>query len=137
MAIKQLSVYLENKQGSISDITDILAENCIDLRSMCIADTSEFGILRIIAENVEAAAKLLNEAGHTATVREVVAFAVPDEAGGLARVLRILDESGVNMEYMYALLTNEVGKAYIVMRVDDNKKTESILTENGIEVLFG
>lgn len=135
MAVKQLSVYLENKQGTISDITDLLAENGIDLRSLCIADTKTFGILRIIADDTERAAQIIKEAGHTFNMREVVCFTVPDEAGGLAKVLRILDDGGVNIEYMYAVIADKSDKARIIARVDDNAKTESLLIGSGIEVI--
>jgi len=135
MAVKQLSVYIENKQGTISDITDLLAGEGIDLRSLCIADTKDFGILRIIADDTEKAAEIIKAAGHTFNVREVVCFAVPNEAGGLAKVLRILDGSGVNLEYMYAFIANHGGSARIVARVDDNEKTEKLLAEHGIEVI--
>ncbi len=135
MAVKQISVYLENKQGTISDITDLLAEKGIDLRSLCIADTKTFGILRIIADDTAKAADVLKEAGQTFNIREVVCFAVPNEAGGLAHVLSLLDKAGVNLEYMYAFITNGSGKAKIVARVDDNARTEAILTGAGIEVI--
>jgi len=135
MAVKQISVYLENKQGTISDITDLLADNGVDLRSLCIADTKTFGILRIIADDIDRAADIIREAGHTFNVREVVCFSVPDEAGGLAKVLRILDDGGVNIEYMYAVIANKADKARIIVRVDDNAKTEELLSVAGIEVI--
>ncbi len=135
MAVKQISVYLENKQGTISDITDLLAESGIDLRSLCIADTKDFGILRIIADDTEKAASVIRDAGHTFNVREVVCFAVPNESGGLAKVLKILDGSDVNLEYMYAFIASPDGNARIVARVDDNAKTEELLAENGIELI--
>lgn len=135
MAVKQISVYLENKQGTISDITGLLADHNIDLRSLCIADTKDFGILRIIADDMTRAAEIIKEAGHTFNVREVVCFTVPDEAGGLAKVLRILDEGCVNIEYMYAVIANKADSAHIIARVDDNERTEAILAENGIEVI--
>lgn len=136
MAVKQLSVYIENKKGTISDITDLLAENNIDLRSLCIADTKDFGILRIIADDTERAAEILKSAGHTFNIRHVVCFNVPNESGGLAKVLKLLDGNDVNIEYMYAFLTNGDGKAKIVARVGDNEKTEKLLLDNGIEVIF-
>ena len=135
MAVKQISVYLENKQGTISDITDLLAGKEIDLRSLCIADTKTFGILRIIADDIDGAVEAIKEAGHTFNVREVVCFTVPDEAGGLAKVLRILDDGGVNIEYMYAVIANKADKARIIVRVDDNAKTEELLSGAGIEVI--
>lgn len=135
MAIRQLSVFLENKKGTLHEITDVLAKADIDLRSMCIADTSDYGIVRIISSDPERSVKVLSEAGHTANIRSVTAFAVPDCPGGLAKVLSILEENSVDIEYMYALVTTSVDKAYAVMRTDDDVKTENILKENGIELL--
>ena len=135
MAIRQLSVFVENKKGSLHEITDVLAKAKIDLRSMCIADTSDYGIVRIIADDPIRAQNILAEAGHLANVREVTAFAVPDAPGGLAQVLDILEENSVNIEYLYALVTRNVGKAYAVARTDDSEKAEKILEANGIELL--
>lgn len=135
MAIKQLSVFVENKQGSLHDITDALAKANINLRSMCVADTSNYGIVRIIADDPDGAKALLDKDGHAANVRLVNAFAVPDQPGGLAKVLSLLEGNGVNIEYMYALITSESGKAYSVMRTGDTDQTDKILTENGIELL--
>lgn len=135
MGIKQLSVFVENKKGSLHDITDVLAKAGIDLRSMCIADTSDYGIVRIIADDAERAQKVLAEAGHTANVRTVTAFAVPDQPGGLAKALNLLESNGVNIEYLYALVTTATDKAYTVMRTDDTKKAEEVLKANGIQLL--
>ena len=135
MAIKQLSVFVENKQGSLHDITDALAKANINLRSMCVADTSNYGIVRIIADQPEKAKELLDKEGHAANLRHVNAFAVPDHPGGLARVLSLLEGNGVNIEYMYALITSESGKAYSVMRTGNTEETDKILTVNGIELL--
>lgn len=135
MGIKQVSVFVENKKGSLHEITDLLAKAGIDLRSMCIADTSDYGIVRMIADDAEKARKALTDAGHTANIREVTAFAVPDEPGGLARALNLLESNGVNIEYLYALVTTATDKAYTVMRSDDSVKAEEVLTANGIELL--
>ena len=135
MAIRQLSVFVENKQGSLHDITDALAKANINLRSMCVADTSNYGIVRIIADNPDKAKALLDQDGQAANVRPVNAFAVPDQPGGLAKVLNILEGKGVNIEYMYALITTEDGKAYSVMRTGNTEETDEILTENGVELL--
>ncbi len=135
MAIRQLSVFVENKQGSLHNITDAIANAGINLRSMCVADTSNYGIVRIIADDPEGAKALLDKDGQAANVRLVNAFAVPDKPGGLASVLRLLEGNGVNIEYMYALITSESGKAYSVMRTGDTEETDRILVENGIELL--
>ena len=135
MAIRQLSVFVENKQGSLHDITDTLAKAGINLRSMCVADTSNYGIVRIIADEPEKAKALLDEQGQAANIRLVNAFAVPDQPGGLAKVLSLLEGKGVNIEYMYALITSEDGKAYSVMRTGDTEETDEILKSSGIELL--
>ena len=135
MAIKQLSIFVENRQGSLHEITDILAGAGINLRSMCVADTSNYGIVRIITDEPDRAKELLDKEGHAANVRLVNAFAVPDIPGGLAAVLRLLEGNGVNIDYMYALITNEEGKAYSVMRTGSLEETDRILVENGIELL--
>ena len=135
MGIKQVSVFVENKKGSLHEITDLLAKANVDLRSMCIADTSDYGIVCMIADDAERAQKVLCEAGHTANIRTVTAFAVPDEPGGLAKALNLLESNGVNIEYLYALITTATDKAYTVMRTDDTEKAESVLAQNGIELL--
>ena len=135
MAIRQLSVFVENKKGSLHEITDALAAAGINLRSMCVADTANFGIVRIIADKPDEAKALLDRAGHAANIREINAFAVPDAPGGLAKVLSLLETNGVNIEYMYALVTSEVGKAYAVLRSDNTAETDKILKEAGIELL--
>ena len=136
MAIRQLSIFVENKQGALHEITDILAKAEINLRSMCVADTSNYGIVRMIADDPERAKSLLDAKGYAANVRRVNAFAVPDKPGGLAAVLNILEGQGVNIEYMYALITSEEGKAYSVMRTGSTDETDKILVENGIELLI-
>ena len=102
---------------------------------MCVADTSNYGIVRIIADEPEKAKALLDEQGQAANIRLVNAFAVPDQPGGLAKVLSLLEGKGVNIEYMYALITSEAGKAYTVMRTDNTEATDKLLAENNIEVL--
>ena len=135
MAIRQLSVFLENKKGTLHEITDVLAKADIDLRSMSIADTSDYGIVRIIASDPDKAKEALDKSGHTAKIRSVTAFAVPDTPGGLAKVLSILESNNIDIVYMYALVTRITGTAYVVMRTEDEALTAKILTENSIELL--
>ena len=135
MGIRQLSVFLANKKGSLHEISDIIAKAGVDLRSMCIADTSDYGIVRMIADDPQKAADVLAAAGHTANIRTVTAFAVPDVPGGLSKVLCLLEENNVNIEYLYALVTTDKDKAYAVMRTDDTDRTEMLLADNGIELL--
>ena len=135
MGIRQLSVFLANKKGSLHEISDVIAKAGVDLRSMCIADTSDYGIVRVIADDPQKAADALAAAGHTANIRTVTAFAVPDVPGGLSKVLCLLEENNVNIEYLYALVTTDKDKAYAVMRTDDTERTDLLLAENGIELL--
>ena len=135
MGIRQLSVFLANKKGSLHEISDVIANAGVDLRSMCIADTSDYGIVRMIADDPQRAADALIAAGHTANIRTVTAFAVPDVPGGLSKVLCILEENNIDIEYLYALVTTNKDKAYAVMRTDDSERTEKLLLEKGIELL--
>lgn len=135
MGIRQLSVFVENKKGSLHEITDLLANEGIDLRSMCVADTSDYGVLRIIVNDPERALAILNAAGHSANIRTVNAFAVSDRPGGLSIALKALEENDISIEYLYALITTCADKAYTVMRTDDTEKAEEILKANGIELL--
>ena len=136
MAVKQISIYLDNRSGELAKVTKLLSDAGINLRSMCIADTERFGVLRVIADDPEKADEVLEAAGETFRIRELVAFSMPDRAGGLSEVLSVLAENDINMEYLYALITGkDRNKACAVMRVEDNEKTERILRENGIEVL--
>lgn len=136
MAVKQISIYLDNRSGELAKVTRLLSEAGINLRSMCIADTERFGVLRVIADDPEKAGEVLKAAGETFRIRDLVAFSMPDRAGGLSEVLSVLAANDINMEYLYALITGkDKDKACAVMRVEDNEKTERILMENGIEVL--
>ena len=134
MAIRQISVFLENKQGALEHAFGVLADAGVDLRAMSIADTQEFGILRLIAKNhaTDAAAAALRAAGYIISVNYVVAVEVPDEPGGLLKVLRLLAAEGVNIEYSYAYLTASESKACAVLRVDNNAHAEEVLNAHGI-----
>ncbi|MBO7364320.1 MAG: ACT domain-containing protein [Lachnospiraceae bacterium] len=135
MAVKQLSILARNRKGSLRKIIDIIAASGADLRSICIADTEDFGILRVISDKPDVAVEALLDAGYTARVRKVVAIAVEDRPGALAEALDILDDAGINLEYMYSVINGEKDKAYMVLRVDDNARTEAIFREAGIQVL--
>ena len=102
---------------------------------MCIADTADYGIVRIIADDPAKALAILQASGHAANVREVTAFAVPDCPGGLAKVLALLENNGIDIEYLYALITTATDKAYAVMRTENCATTEALLKNNGIELL--
>ncbi len=135
MTISQLSVFVENKQGSMSRIAEVLAEANIDIRALTIADTTDFGILRLIVRNTEEAKKVLQENNIVVSINQVIGIEVPDKVGGLARVLRILDDALVNIEYMYDFLSIREEKAYIIIRVENNQKTVDLLQKNGIRCI--
>ena len=135
MTISQLSVFVENKQGSMSGIAEALAEAGIDIRALTIADTTDFGILRMIVRDPENAKKMLQEKNFVVTVNQVIGVEVPDRVGGLAKVLRILDDALINIEYMYDFLAIKEEKAYIIIRVENNAKTVELLQQNGIRCI--
>ena len=136
MAIKQLSILVDNKQGTLAQTVSLLAEKGIDLRSICVADTEDYGIVRMITNRPEEALEVLFEEGFTARLTDVIACSCPDEPGGLSRVLNVLDENDINMEYMYSIINNVADQAYMVIRVRDNESAEKVLRENGVRV-FG
>lgn len=133
--IKQLSVFVENKFGRLSAVTDVLKENNVDINALSLADTSDFGILRLVVDQPETAAVALTEHGVTVKCTDVIAAAMEDRPGGLAEILGVLTKANVNIEYMYAFMGKTDGKAWTVMRVDDNVKAENVLHENGINTL--
>lgn len=135
MAIKQLSVFVENKEGKLREITDILAKAGIDIRALSIADTSEFGILRLIVRDPQKAKALLEKNGFVATINDVVGVEINDRPGGLAEIVRLFAERDINMEYMYAFLTRTENKAYLVVRVDDASEVETLLESEKIRIL--
>ncbi|MBR4016973.1 MAG: ACT domain-containing protein [Oscillospiraceae bacterium] len=134
MSIHQISVFLENRTGQLAEIVNALAENKIDLRAISIAETSDYGIVRIIADDVHAATNILLDAGHILSVTPVQVVSVPDQPGGLAPVLAALAEGEVAIEYMYSLFTHEGGRAYMVFRVSDEANFVSLMEFHGIQV---
>lgn len=134
MAVKQLSVFIENKAGSLLETVKQLADAKINIRAMSIADTKDFGILRLIVSDVEAAKKVLS-ADTLVTVTDVVAAEMKDETGALYKIMNVLGKAGINIDYMYAFTAPVNSGAYVVIRVDDNENAESLLKENGIGIL--
>ena len=135
MAIKQLTVFVENKQGTVVSITEILSQNTINLRALSIAETEAFGILRLIVNEEEAAVKALTEAGYLLKVTEVVGVKIGDAPGKLSAVLRVLDDKNINVEYMYAFMARTEKHAYVVIRVEDNELAETTLEEAGFHII--
>ncbi|MDS1030473.1 ACT domain-containing protein [Bacillota bacterium LX-D] len=137
MKIKQISVFLENKSGRLASVTKTLAQNNINIRALSIADTSDFGILRLIVDQPEFAYQKLKANGFTVSETEVIGVAMPDEPGGLAKVLQELEESEINIEYLYAFLSKSHENALVIFRVENIDEAIVKLTDKGLKVLPG
>ena len=136
MFVKQLSVFVENKQGALSDVVALLSENGINMRAISIADTQDFGVLRMIVQDCEKAKAVLKAEKVIVAVNEVVAVELADKPGALSEVLKVLSGGGVNVEYMYAFLGGkDVDHAYMIFRVEDPASAESALHKHGIRVV--
>ena len=131
MIIKQISLFMENSTGRLAGATDLLAEAKINLRAISIAHTTEYGILRLIADQPEKAVKLLKEAGFAARETDVIAVEIADEPGSLARIMALFRDEGVGIEYLYASLEHRAGKAVIVMKVDNSVAALALLEKHG------
>lgn len=130
--VYQISVFLENRAGQFAEITGVLAESGIDLRAISIAETADYGILRMIVDNAEKTTALLMQHGYLLSMTPVLVIAVPDQPGGIAPVLATLAEGNIDIEYMYSLFTHIEGKAYIVFRVSETEKFITLLASHGI-----
>lgn len=135
MAIKQITVFVENKQGALVSITDILAQSNVNIRALSIAETNDFGILRLIVNDEETAQKKLSENGYLIKVTEVVGVKIGDAPGKLTAALDVLDKAGINMEYLYAFMARTEKHAYVVLRVEDNEIAESALEHAGFHLI--
>jgi hypothetical protein len=134
---KQVSIFLENKTGRLADVCDLLGREGMNIRALCIADTSDFGILRLIVNDPDRATELLRAAGHSVGETDVLAVQIDDRPGGLAAVLNVLRPANVNVEYMYAFVTPLEGKAVVIFRVVDEmmQQTADILDAQGIAIV--
>ena len=135
MSLKQLTVFVENKQGTLVDITETLAAHDINLRALSIADTRDFGILRLIVNDNDTACKTLSEQGFLIKITEVVGVKIGDAPGKLTYVLKTLNEAGINMEYLYAFMARTEKHAYVVLRVADNAAAEAALEAAGFHLI--
>ena len=136
MSVKQISVFLENRAGTLESMTAVLGENKIDMRALSLAETKDFGIVRIIVDDVYEATTVLKEAGYVHTLTPVVVIAIPDEPGGLNKVLKVFTKAGINIEYMYAFLGGADAKhAYMVLRPDDTKAAASAAKSAGMRLV--
>ena len=133
--IRQLAVFIENKPGKLSRVLKLIGESGIDIRAMNIADTNDFGILRLILSDIDKAASVLKDNEYAVTITNVIAIDVDNTPGGLAGALSALDAEGVSVEYMYASLSGTGAAAHIVIRVDDNNKAAGKLSANGYKII--
>jgi len=135
MQIKQVSVFLENNAGRLADVTAALATAGVDIRALSIADTTDFGIFRVIVDKPEAAMEALMEAGFTTRVNDVLAVEIEDKPGGLAKVMKLFKDNGVNIEYLYASLEGRAGKAVVIFKVEELARGLKIVQDHGLSTL--
>ena len=133
--LKQLTVFVENKQGTLVDITDTLATNGVNLRALSIADTQDFGLLRLVVNDNETAASALQEKGYILKITDVIGVKIGDQPGKLSKALSVLAEAGVNVEYLYAFMARTQKHAYVVLRPTDNAAAESALEAAGFHLI--
>lgn len=133
--IKQISIFVENKPGRLKTMTNILKDNKIDIRALSIADTKDFGILRLIVNDPEKACSVLKNADCTVTITDVLAVGVEDSPGGLAKVMDTLYANKISVEYMYAFVSKSENIAYVILRVADNKTAAEVLSNANIKLL--
>ena len=135
MAIKQLTVFVQNKKGTVVSVTDTLSKNNINLRALSIAETQDFGILRLIVDDESTAEAVLTENGYIIKVIDVVGVKIGDRPGKLNEALSVLDEADINVEYLYAFMARTERHAYVVLRVEDNAVAEAALTQSGFKLI--
>lgn len=131
MIIKQISIFVENKPGRLAEITEIIAKNDINIRALSVADTTHFGILRIIVDDPDRVQRVLKEAGLTVSITSVITAAINDRPGGLAEVLKLFAAHDIQIEYMYAFIAKSENEAYVVMRIENEEEAVKLLRENG------
>ena len=135
MGVKQISVFLENRPGALCEMTRVLGENAIDMRAFSLAETSDFGIARVIVDEVYKTTTVLKEAGFINSVSSVLAVAIPDVPGGLSGVLKVLKEAEVNVEYIYAFVGGRKDSAYMILKVADDAKAEQAMRTAGVRLV--
>ena len=137
MTIPQISVFLENKAGQLADITSILSDNQINMRAINIAETADYGVLRLIVDDASKASSILLEQGFILTMTPVVGVAVPDTPGGLSKVLGVISRAEIDVEYMYSVFGQRDGQACMIFRVADSDALTKLLDANGIGTITG
>lgn len=134
MTVKQISIFLENRKNALSELTNVLAEHKINIKSLSIADTSDFGIARIIVENPDLVQAALERSHYIVKVTPVIAVEVPDESGSLNKILKVLADNNRNVEYMYGFSGHKANSAYMIIRSTDIPETERVFEKNGIRM---
>ncbi len=137
MRVEQISIFLENKSGRLAEVTSVLAAAGVNIRALSLADTADFGILRLIVDRIDRAKQALKDNGFTIGKTEVLALEVPDRPGGLGEILRVLGAAGINVEYMYAFVQRSRDNAIVIFRFDELEKAIQALTTAGVRVLRG
>lgn len=132
--IKQISVFLENKTGALGEVVKFMAENNINLRALSIADTEDFGILRIITDDPDSSIEKINNAGYSAKLTNVLAVEIDDKPGSFSKIVDVLSTEGISIEYTYAFLSKKADRAYIIIRADNSEKASELLKKSGITV---
>ncbi|MCF0132531.1 MAG: ACT domain-containing protein [Blautia sp.] len=135
MTIKQISVFLENKPGKLAEFTKCLSQAGINLRALSVAEASDFGIIRVLVDDIYNATTVLRDADYICSITEVLAVEVKDQPGALAEMISVLADSGVNVEYMYAVTSSKKASAYMIVRVSDNKAAVEVLEKAGIKTV--
>jgi len=137
MKVEQISIFLENKSGRLAEVATVLAGAGINIRALSLADTTDFGILRLIVNDTEKAKQVLKDNGFTVGKTEVIGVEVADKPGGLAEILNVMKENAINVEYMYAFVQKSVGNAIIIFRFDELEKAIEVLHKAGIRIMKG
>ena len=135
MSMKQLSIFVENKAGRLAEITSVIAASGIDIHALSIADTTNFGILRLIVNQPDKAEAALKAAGLTVSLTEVIAIRVENQPGGFAKAARVMSDAAIDIEYMYSFLYPDRDQAWIILRVQDNEKAVAALRAGGIGII--
>ena len=132
MTVKQISVFLENRPGALAEFTKILEMSSIDLRALSLAESEDFGIVRVIVDDPYKTIRILKEEGYICSVTKVIAVEIADKPGSLVKMLNVLGDNNVKLEYSYAFLAKKANSAFMILRVADNEKAIKVLTQNGI-----
>ena len=135
MKIKQLSIFLQNRMGSLSKPLEVLTENEINIKAMCMADTSEFGILRLVVDNPEKGQEVLSENNFLVKITEIIGVEMNDTPGGLTTVLKVIKDNGIDLEFLYAFTHDKVGKAILLLHADNIDELISVLQDNNIVIV--